>query len=243
MTGGAGTPIRVVVVDDQPLVRTGIAALLGRSADIVVVAEAADGAAGVRAIREHRPDVALMDLMMPGTDGVTAIREIAGSGLPCAVLALTTFDTDELVFGALRAGAVGFLLKDTAPDELRAAIRAAATGQGTLAPAVTSRVIAAATAAPAADRSVLAGLTEREIEVLAEVGTGAGNEEIGARLYMSGATARTHVGRILSKLQVRDRAGLVVVAHRAGLVPAPADPAPGRPAAHRRVLEIEPDGT
>ena len=227
--------IRVVLVDDQPLVRTGIRALLERADDVEVVGEAADGREGVALVRRVRPDVVLMDLQMPVLDGVEATRQVVdgaarpGPGTPPGdpaegprVVVLTTFDDDANLFAALRAGASGFLLKDASPDELRAAVRTAAAGDALLSPAVTSRVVAQAVDATRRDedlaRAVAERLTEREREVLAHVGRGLTNDEIGAALFMSPATARTHVGRVLAKLGVRDRAGLVVVAYETGLV-------------------------
>ncbi|WP_426308749.1 response regulator [Cellulosimicrobium sp. E-16] len=231
--------IRVVLVDDQPLVRTGIRALLERADDVEVVGEAADGREGVALVRRVRPDVVLMDLQMPVLDGIAATRQIvhdpgAGSGLPDGatgadgaahgprVVVLTTFDDDANLFAALRAGASGFLLKDASPDELRGAVRTAAAGDALLSPAVTARVVAQAVDAGRRDDALVAAvadrLTDRERQVLAHVGRGLTNDEIGAALFMSPATARTHVGRILAKLRVRDRAGLVVVAYETGLV-------------------------
>ncbi|GED08416.1 response regulator [Cellulosimicrobium cellulans] len=234
--------IRVVLVDDQPLVRTGIRALLERADDVVVVGEAADGREGVALVRRARPDVVLMDLQMPVLDGIAATRQIVGdpglgSGQPDGatsapgadgaapgprVVVLTTFDDDANLFAALRAGASGFLLKDASPDELRGAVRTAAAGDALLSPAVTARVVAQAVDAGRRDDALAAAvadrLTDREREVLAHVGRGLTNDEIGAALFMSPATARTHVGRILAKLGVRDRAGLVVVAYETGLV-------------------------
>ncbi|MFD0204854.1 MULTISPECIES: response regulator transcription factor [Saccharothrix] len=213
--------IRVVLVDDQPLVREGLRALLGRAEDITVVGEAADAAGGVALVRRERPDVVLMDIRMPGGDGIGATRRIVADPdlRHVHVVVLTTFDTDEHLFDAVRAGAAGFLLKDTSPDDLRNAVRVVAGGDALLSPAVTRRVMRAAAARPAprsADR--LAVLTPREREVLAEVGTGRSNAEIAERLVISAATARTHVGRLLTKLDARDRAQLVVIAYETGLV-------------------------
>ena len=214
--------IRVVLVDDQHLVRGGLRALLERSEDIAVVGEAGDGEAGVAAVVRERPDVVLMDVRMPGVDGLEATRRIRADDRLAAVkvVMLTTYDIDEYVFEAIAAGASAFLLKDDEPDELRRGVRAVASGHALLAPGVTRRVldaVAARTPRPgAADR--LARLTEREREVLAEVAAGRSNDEVAAALHMSPATARTHVGRILAKLDARDRAQLVVLAYETGLV-------------------------
>jgi len=213
------TPIRVVVVDDQHLVRTGLRALLERAPDIEVVAEAADGDGAVTAVRAERPDVVLMDIRMAGTDGLAATRRIladpALSGVH--VVMLTTFDDDEYLFEAIRSGAAGFLLKDTGPDALRDAVRTVAHGNALLSPAVTRRVLAAA-ARPALDPQRLAVLTDRERDVLAQVGAGRSNAEIGAALHLSPETARTYVSRLLTKLDARDRSQLVVIAYETGLV-------------------------
>ena len=214
--------IKVLIVDDQHLVRAGIRALLDRADDIQVVGEAADGAAGVQAAVRYRPDVVLMDIRMPVLDGVAATRQIIADPrlAAVAVVVLTTFDADEYVFAALREGARGFLLKDTEPDDLRRAVRIVAGGESLLSPAVTARVIqAAALGAPAQDRAdLLLPLTQREREVLVEVGAGHTNDEIGRRLQMSAATARTHVSRVMTKLGARDRAQLVVLAYESGLL-------------------------
>jgi DNA-binding NarL/FixJ family response regulator len=200
--------ITVVVVDDQHLVRTGIRTLLERAEDIQVVGEGADGEAGLRAVLEHRPDVVLMDIRMPGVDGVAATRRIRADPrlAAVAVVVLTTFDADEHVFDAIRAGARGFLLKDTDPDELRRAVRVVAGGES----------LRGSPSAGASDR--LRQLTQREREVLAEVGAGRPNEEIARRLQMSAATARTHVSRVMTKLGARDRSQLVVIAYESGLL-------------------------
>ncbi len=214
--------IRVLVVDDQSLVREGITALLTRADDIEVVGEAGDGEAGVRAALRYRPDVVLMDLRMPGMNGAEATERIVADPrlADAAVVVLTTFDTDEDIFAAIRAGARGFLLKDTDPDELRRAVRVVAGGESLLSPAVTERVMRAAVrgspSAGASDR--LRQLTQREREVLAEVGAGRPNEEIARRLQMSAATARTHVSRVMTKLGARDRSQLVVIAYESGLL-------------------------
>jgi DNA-binding NarL/FixJ family response regulator len=215
--------IRVAVVDDQHLVRAGLRALLERAADITVVGEAGDGDAGLSLVRAELPDVVLMDLRMPGTDGITATRRIAGDErlVQVQVLVLTTFDTDEHIFEAIRAGAAGFLLKSTGPDELRDAVRAVARGEARLSSPVTRRLMDAARAQPRPTRSPeLDRLTDREREVLSHVAAGRSNDEVAAVLTISPATARTYVSRLLTKLGARDRAQLVVIAHRAGIVAA-----------------------
>jgi DNA-binding NarL/FixJ family response regulator len=211
--------IRVVLVDDQELVRAGLRALLERTEDITVVAEAADGAAGVVAVGAERPDVVLMDIRMPGLDGLAATRRIMADRALRAVkvLVLTTFDLDEHVIEAVRAGASGFLLKDTHPDELRRAVRATAAGEAVLAPVVTRRMLDALAATPVPDPAPLAVLTGREREVLTAVGHGLSNGEIARELQMSPATARTHVSRIMGKLHARDRVRLVVIAYETGI--------------------------
>ncbi|MEV0523817.1 response regulator transcription factor [Streptomyces sp. NPDC050439] len=215
--------IRVVLADDQTVVRAGFRALLDLTDDLAVVGEAADGLAAVELTRTTRPDVVLMDVRMPRVDGLEATRRIVADHALDAVrvLVLTTFETDEYVFEALRAGAAGFLLKDIEPDDLRAAIRTVAAGQSLLAPGVTRRVIEefARLKAPEAQAlRLLDPLTDREREVLALVGRGLSNDEIGARLLMSPLTAKTHVSRSMTKLGVRDRAQLVVLAYETGLV-------------------------
>ena len=215
--------IRVVLADDQALVRVGLRALLEAEGDIEIVGEAADGREAVAAVRRARPDVVVMDIRMPVLDGLEATRQIAAdrSLAGVRVLVLTTFEMDEYIFEALRAGAGGFMLKDAEPAELLHAVRVVAAGESLLSPSVTRRVVEtfATTAAPAAPhRSLLAGLTEREREVVALVGTGLPNDEIAARLFISPATARTHVSRAMAKLEARDRAQLVVFAYETGLV-------------------------
>jgi DNA-binding NarL/FixJ family response regulator len=215
-----GEVIRVALIDDQELVRAGLRALLERGDDITVVGEAADAREGVALVVRERPDVVLMDIRMPGTDGIAATRSIVADPRLEAVhvVVLTTFDTDEHVFDAIRAGAVGFLLKDASPEELRRAVRVVAAGDAMLSPAVTRRVLSSAAGRPAPATEKLAGLTEREREVLAEVGAGRSNTEIGERLFISPATARTHVGRLLTKLGARDRAQLVALAYQTGVM-------------------------
>ncbi|ONK12375.1 response regulator transcription factor [Streptomyces sp. MP131-18] len=215
--------VRVVLADDQTVVRAGFRALLDLTDDLVVVAEAADGAQAVEAVRTTRPDVVLMDIRMPRMDGLAATRAIAADPAldGVAVLVLTTFEADEYVFESLRRGAAGFLLKDIDPDDLRDAIRTVAAGRSLLAPAVTRRVIEefARLRAPLADGAArLAPLTAREREVMALVAAGLSNEEIGRRLLMSPLTAKTHVSRAMTKLGARDRAQLVVLAYETGLV-------------------------
>ncbi|MFD6634968.1 response regulator [Micromonospora chalcea] len=214
------SPVRVVLVDDQHLVRTGLRALLDRAPDIEVVGEAGDGRSGLAVVREQRPDIVLMDVRMPGGDGLEATRRILTDPTlgGVQVVMLTTFDDDEYLFEAIRAGAAGFLLKDTAPDALRDAVRTVAGGDALLSPAVTRRVLAAAARSPVADPARLAGLTARERDVLAQVGAGQSNTEIGQALFLSPDTARTYVSRLLQKLNARDRAQLVVIAYESGLV-------------------------
>jgi len=213
--------IRVVLADDQGLVRAGFRALLDDAGDIEVVGEAGDGAAAVDLARSTRPDVVLMDIRMPVLDGLEATRRIVADELLAGVrvLVLTTFELDEYVFEALAAGASGFLLKNTDPMELLRAVRVVAQGEALLAPSVTRRLIAKFAAASAPPRAVdLAALTEREREVMALAGAGLSNEEIAERLVVSPATARTHVSRAMVKLGARDRAQLVVFAYESGLV-------------------------
>ena len=216
--------IRVVVVDDQALVRSGFTVLLNSAEDIEVVGEANDGEDAVTVAVHERPDVILMDIRMPGTDGLEATRRITADErlVDTRVLILTTFDLDEYVFEALRAGASGFLLKDTLPHDLLSAVRVVSEGQALLAPSVTRRLVeefvtrpAAVTAAPPPG---LDTLTERETEVLVAVARGMSNAEIADTLFISPATAKTHVSRLLTKLAARDRAQLVMLAYEAGVV-------------------------
>jgi len=213
--------IRVVIADDQALVRGGFRVLVDSASDMAVVGEAGDGAEAVALAGQHHPDVVLMDIRMPGVDGIEATRQIKldDDTSEAKILILTTFDLDEYVYAALRAGASGYLLKDTSPEKLLDAIRVVAAGDGLLAPTVTRRLIEAfatrfepARAAPAA----LEALTDREREVLQQVAKGLSNSEIAEHLQMSTATAKTHVSRLLMKLGKRDRAQLVVVAYETG---------------------------
>ncbi len=216
--------IRVAVVDDEALVRRGLTLLLRLEPDLEVVGEAADGAAAVALVRRERPDVVLMDIRMPGTDGLTATRTLMADPDTTAtrVLILTTFDQDEYVFTAIRAGASGFLLKDTPPEALLEAIHVVAAGEALLAPTVTRRLIEEfvrrSPQEPTAHDTSLDLLTDREIEVLRAVAHGRSNAEIAVELFISYATAKTHVSRLLTKLQVRDRAQLVMLAYENGVV-------------------------
>ncbi|MBB4933467.1 DNA-binding NarL/FixJ family response regulator [Lipingzhangella halophila] len=214
--------IRVLLADDQALVRAGFRALLDSAADINVVAEADDGAEAVRLVRSERPDVVLMDIRMPGTDGLAATERIVTdpdlSGT--RVVILTTFDVDEYIFEALRLGASGFLVKDTEPEDLLQGVRVVARGDALLSPNVTRRLIADYARRPRRPEpdTRLNELTEREREVVALVGAGLTNEEIAERLVLSPATAKTHVSRAMVKLRARDRAQLVVIAYETSLV-------------------------
>jgi DNA-binding NarL/FixJ family response regulator len=216
--------IGVVLADDQALLRAGLRALLDNEPDITVLGEAGDGQAAVDLVRDLHPDVVLMDIRMPGTDGLEATRRIAAepSLAGTRVVVLTTFDLDEYVFEAIRAGASGFLVKDTEPTELLRAVRAVAGGDALLSPRVTRRLIGefASRSRPGAVRAAerLAPLTDREREVVALVGEGLSNDAIADRLVVSPSTAKTHVSRAMVKLQARDRAQLVVLAYESGLV-------------------------
>ncbi|MBF6238132.1 response regulator transcription factor [Nocardia otitidiscaviarum] len=213
--------IRIVLADDQELVRTGLRALAEHDGDIEVVAEAVNGRDAVAVVRGYRPDVVLMDIRMPILDGIAATREIVADPQLAGVrvVVLTTFDEDENVFGAIRAGAAGFLLKNITPDGLRSAIRTLAAGDALLSPSITRRILSSVARGIGSIRpELVAGLTEREREVLTRVGMGESNSEIGASLHISPATARTYVSRLLAALGARDRSQLVVLAYESGLV-------------------------
>ncbi|HZS20920.1 MAG TPA: response regulator transcription factor [Pseudonocardiaceae bacterium] len=223
--------IRVVVVDDQPLVRAGIVMLINAEDDITVVAEAADGAEAMTQIRNHRPDVVLMDVRMPGTDGVTATRAVVNEGLtaqngqPIGVIILTTYHIDEAVYAALRAGASGFLLKDAAPAEIVNAIRSVVAGEAWLDPAVARRLIDEFAARPEPHTPTpaeMAQLTPREREVLSLMARGLSNADVAVELFISEATVKTHLARVMMKLGVREKAQAVAAAYQTGLVQPPA---------------------
>ncbi len=214
--------IRVAVADDQPLIREGLGQIVARAPDVSLVGEASNGKEAVMLTRMERPDVLLMDVRMPVLDGIEATRRIVDEHSSVVrVIILTTFDLDDYVYAALRAGASGFLLKDVGPEALIEAIRVVAAGDGLLSPSVTRRLIerfSEIPASPAADDSRLVFLTKREKEVLSLVGRGLSNQEIADELYLSAATVKTHIGRTLAKLNARDRAQLVVAAYESGLV-------------------------
>jgi DNA-binding NarL/FixJ family response regulator len=230
--------VRVLLADDQPLVRTGLRVLIADASDLDVVGEAGTGAEAVRLTRELSPDVVVMDIRMPGMDGIEATRMITAEAAGARVLMLTTFDEDDYVYASLRAGASGFLVKDMAVDDILAAVRVVAAGDALIAPSVTRRLIEEFVQRPEAMSAPAAGagpgrvngvngaggldsVTEREREVLTLVGRGLSNSEIAAELFISLATAKAHVGRLLAKLGARDRVQLVITAYERGLVTPP----------------------
>ncbi|GAA2645280.1 response regulator transcription factor [Dactylosporangium fulvum] len=214
--------INVLVADDHALIRSGLAGMLGAQPDITIVGAVADGAEAVRHAGTLRPDVVVMDIRMPKMDGIEATRRIRLAPDPPQVLVLTTFDLDEYVYEALRAGAGGFLLKDAPPGQLAEAVRTVAAGESLLAPAVTKRLITRFLRVPpsptAAARAAADRLTERELEVLRLVARGLSNQELAERLHLSDATVKTHVSRVLTKLDLRDRVQAVVYAYEHGLI-------------------------
>jgi DNA-binding NarL/FixJ family response regulator len=215
--------IRVMIVDDQDLLRMGLSMVIAAEDDMVLAGEAADGATAVERARVLQPDVILMDVRMPALDGIEATRRIIAECPDARVIILTTFDLDEYAFGGLNVGASGFLLKDAPPVELLAAVRAVATGEASVSPRITRRMLdlyggrlPVVGGSEGSER--LGGLTEREREVLIAIGEGLSNTEIADRLFLSESTVKTHVGRILFKLELRDRVQAVIIAHREGLV-------------------------
>jgi DNA-binding NarL/FixJ family response regulator len=237
--------ISVLLVDDYALIRMGFRLVLDAEDDIEVVGEAADGTAAVSMCSALRPDVVLMDVRMPGHDGIEATRDIVAAGLPCRVLILTTFDLDDYVYAGLRAGASGFLLKDTQPADLVAAIRTIAAGDAVLAPAATSRLVRQFAATPDPETpetpappgspgahpggaQIREALTDREQDVFSRIAAGMSNSEIAASLYLSEGTVKIHVGRILAKLGLRDRVQAVVLAYESRLI-TPGSPPPDQP--------------
>ena len=213
--------VRVLIADDQALLRGSLRVLMETEPDLVVVGEAGTGADAVEQVQTQSPDVVLMDVRMPGMDGIEATRKITASEHPPRILVLTTFDLDEYVYSALRAGASGFLLKDTPPAQLVDAVRVVASGEALLAPTVTRRLIAEFVRNPAPARRparTLAGITDREREVLTLIARGLRNSEIEHHLHLSRGTVKTHIGRLLAKLDARDRAQLVIVGYETGLV-------------------------
>jgi DNA-binding NarL/FixJ family response regulator len=212
--------IRVLVVDDQTLVRSGLRLVLQGREGIEVVGEAADGEEALRAVRRLRPDVVLMDVRMPAMDGIEATRRVLAENSDCRVIVLTTFDIDEYVYSAIAAGASGFLLKDVTGDQLAASIRLVNTGEALLAPTITRRLIERF-AKPIVPSGALASLTSRETDVLKDLARGFSNAEVAADLHLSEATVKTHVARLLAKLGVRDRVQAVIAAYESGLVGSP----------------------
>jgi DNA-binding NarL/FixJ family response regulator len=211
----------VVLADDQPLIRTGLRVLIADTGDISVVGEAGTGEHAVQLARDAQPDVVVMDIRMPGMDGIEATRRVLTAPQPPHVLMLTTFDEDEYVYAALRAGASGFLVKDMALDDILAAIRVVAAGDALIAPSVTRRLIEdfVGRPGPAPGHRSTDGITSREREVLTLIGCGRSNSEIAAELYISVATVKAHVARLFTKLDARDRVHLVIIAYEMGLVP------------------------
>ncbi|WP_406092933.1 response regulator [Streptomyces sp. NBC_01013] len=216
-------PVRVVLADDQPLVRTALRMVMAETTDLDVVGEAGTGEEAVRLTAELAPDVVVMDIRMPGLNGIEATERIAASPATAHVVVLTTFDDDEYVYGALRAGAAGFLVKDMALDDILTAVRVVAAGDALIAPGVTRRLIKEFAGRPASSppHRPLTAITDREREVLVLVGRGLSNAEIAERLFISVATAKTYLTRLLAKLDARDRVQLVIIAYEAGLVSAP----------------------
>ncbi|WP_329467917.1 response regulator transcription factor [Streptomyces sp. NBC_01431] len=223
-TTPSGRIVRILLVDDQPLVRAALSMVVTDAPDLEVVGEARSGEEAVRLVAELAPDVVVMDIRMPGMDGIEATRRITSGGGSAHVVVLTTFDDDEYVYGALRAGASGFLVKDMALEAILSAVRVVASGDALIAPSVTRRLIAQLTAGPAADGRTpvpapqLTAVTEREQEVLTLIGRGLSNTEIAEELFLSVTTVKTYVSRLLSKLDARDRVHLVILAYEAGLV-------------------------
>jgi DNA-binding NarL/FixJ family response regulator len=221
------TPISVLIVDDQPMMRTGLRYILDAEPDLAVTGEASDGESAIDRVRDLQPDVVVMDIRMPGLDGIEATRRIAASAAHARVLMLTTFDIDQHILDALRAGASGFLVKDDAPDALVDAIRIIAAGDAVLAPSVTRRLLDRFARLPSLDHrqpSDISSLTNREWEILGLLGQGLSNAEIAATLTVSEATVKTHVGHVLEKLKLRDRVQAVIHTYESGLI---------TPAAHR----------
>jgi DNA-binding NarL/FixJ family response regulator len=215
------TPISVLIADDQPMMRTGLRYILDAEPDLAVVGEAADGQSAIDSVRDLQPDVVVMDIRMPGLDGIEATRRIAASAAHARVLMLTTFDIDQHILDALRAGASGFLVKDDAPDALVGAIRVIAAGDAVLAPSVTRRLLDRFARLPSLDHqqpSDLSSLTRREREILGLLGQGLSNAEIATTLIVSEATVKTHVGHVLEKLKLRDRVQAVIQAYESGLI-------------------------
>jgi len=212
--------VRVVLVDDQPLIRSALRVLIADAEDLTVVGEAGNGEEAVELVGATRPDVVVMDIRMPGMDGITATRRIVGAPDPPRVLVLTTFDDDEYVYGALRAGASGFVVKDMALDDILGAIRVIAGGEALIAPRVTRLLIEQflTMPSPVPKASLGGGVTEREQEVLTLIGRGRSNSEIAAELHITIATVKAHVARLLTKLDARDRIQLVIIAYESGLV-------------------------